>query len=686
MSKTGAARLRPRALVLLAATLVAAAPVALLLQGAGATAATPTAFGRVDPGSAWLAMSADYKRSSRFQLPETAAVTHLVAHVDGLGGLSGSQQLRFAVYADNGGVPGALLGQTDIGTVSAGQAAGWLSLPMQSPLPLEAGTYHLAIHSGPTGSVARYSRVPDDDVGLVAVRDAFADGPAASFGNGTADDWQVAVHALLAPLQAPDTQAPTAPASLAVSTGTSSLALSWAASTDDVGVSGYGVYLNGSRVADPTATAHTFSGLACDTSFVLAVDAVDAAGNRSAQSSLTARTTACAAPPIAAPGNLRVLDASETSVTVAWDPVVGAVKYGAYSNGTRVAEPVAPSFTFEGLTCGASYTLAADAVDVLGTRSAQASISVSTQTCPPPPPAAPICTKTLAPGGSLGTFLNGLRAGEVGCLRGGTYSAGDSVVWSASGGTVQAYPGESPVVVGTRIWMSGTDQTIRGFTIRDVLFSDGEPLQISGTRARVEEMELANANEHGILLNSSARDATIARNYIHDVGHDTLDHGIYVQGSGHRIVNNLIARPSGYGVHLYSSPSNVVVAQNTLVASRLRAGVLVRTSGTGVRIVNNIVAENATHGINYHSCGGGCLVDANLAWSNPSGAISSAGLAIVTNLITADPLFVDELYRVAALSPAVDSARPDYSFSPARDGVARPQGGAPDKGVYERAR
>src|SRR5207302_178699 len=74
---------------------------------------------------------------------------------------------------------------------------------------------------------------------------------------------------------------------------TTSLALSWSPSTDNVGVAGYGVYVNGSRVAMATTPSYTAFGLSCGTSYKLAVDAVDAAGNRSERASLTASTAAC---------------------------------------------------------------------------------------------------------------------------------------------------------------------------------------------------------------------------------------------------------------------------------------------------------------------------------------------------------------------------------------------------------
>lgn len=430
-------------------------------------------------------------------------------------------------------------------------------------------------------------------------------------------------------------------------------------------------------------------------SFVLASNSTDGVNMSSRDSGVPPQLVVTAgsgsAPPPSgdttaptAPAALVATAINESSASLAWTAStdnVGVTGYAVYRDGLKLGTTAVTTYSSGGLACGKTYTYAVEAFDAAGNVSPRAQASFATAACPP---AGSVCTTTLAPGGSLGTFLNGLKPGEIGCLRGGIHSAGDSVTWSASGGTVQAYPGERPVVVGTRIVMSGADQTLRGFEIRDVLFADGETVQISGTRARVEAMQLGNANEHGILLNSSARDVTITRNYIHDVGNDTLDHGIYVQGSGHVITNNVIVRPTGYGVHLYSSPSNVVVAQNTLVGSTLRAGILIRTSGTGIRVVNNVVAGNATHGINYYSCGGSCVIDQNLAWDNPGGAVSSAGAAVVTNTTLADPQFVDAEFRVAGTSPALDSARPDFSYSADRDGVSRPQGGAPDKGAYER--
>ena len=60
-----------------------------------------------------------------------------------------------------------------------------------------------------------------------------------------------------------------------------------------MGVTGYGVYSNGTLVGSPTGTSYTLSGLTCGTSYTVAVDAVDAAGNRSAKATISAATSAC---------------------------------------------------------------------------------------------------------------------------------------------------------------------------------------------------------------------------------------------------------------------------------------------------------------------------------------------------------------------------------------------------------
>ncbi|AXT53684.1 T9SS C-terminal target domain-containing protein [Aquimarina sp. BL5] len=83
-----------------------------------------------------------------------------------------------------------------------------------------------------------------------------------------------------------DTQAPSIPSALVASnTTTTSTQLSWNTSTDNIGVTGYDVYRNGSFLNSTTTTNYPVTGLSAATTYSFSVRAKDAAGNVSAFSS-----------------------------------------------------------------------------------------------------------------------------------------------------------------------------------------------------------------------------------------------------------------------------------------------------------------------------------------------------------------------------------------------------------------
>ena len=91
-----------------------------------------------------------------------------------------------------------------------------------------------------------------------------------------------------------DTQPPTAPTNVTASTRTTtSIALTWAAATDNVGVAGYGIYNGGELVNTTAGTTGIVSGLTCGTNYTLAVDAFDASGNSSAKTTIMVSTLPC---------------------------------------------------------------------------------------------------------------------------------------------------------------------------------------------------------------------------------------------------------------------------------------------------------------------------------------------------------------------------------------------------------
>jgi chitinase len=89
----------------------------------------------------------------------------------------------------------------------------------------------------------------------------------------------------------PDTQAPTVPTNLAVASKTAnSINLTWTASTDNNGVSGYDVSVNGT-VQNATTNSANLTGLSPSTAYTIKVRAKDAAGNISAYTSDLVVTT-----------------------------------------------------------------------------------------------------------------------------------------------------------------------------------------------------------------------------------------------------------------------------------------------------------------------------------------------------------------------------------------------------------
>src|SRR5207245_7224439 len=95
-----------------------------------------------------------------------------------------------------------------------------------------------------------------------------------------------------------DTTAPSMPTGLtAAVAGLTAANLSWNASTDNVGVTGYIVRRNGVQIATPTTTSFGDTGLSAATTYSYTVAARDAAGNLSPNSTSVSITIADPTPP-----------------------------------------------------------------------------------------------------------------------------------------------------------------------------------------------------------------------------------------------------------------------------------------------------------------------------------------------------------------------------------------------------
>ncbi len=108
-----------------------------------------------------------------------------------------------------------------------------------------------------------------------------------SFTYGEVEDYTVNLGA-----GTPDTQAPSVPTSLAASNVTqTTVDLSWTASTDNVGVTGYDIYQGATNLGTVTGTSEQITGLTALTAYSFSVRARDAAGNISGASNTVNVTT-----------------------------------------------------------------------------------------------------------------------------------------------------------------------------------------------------------------------------------------------------------------------------------------------------------------------------------------------------------------------------------------------------------
>lgn len=91
---------------------------------------------------------------------------------------------------------------------------------------------------------------------------------------------------------APDTEVPTAPTNLMASNPTSSsIDLTWTASTDNIGVTSYDIYVDGVNTFNTANTSFTATGLSSETNYCFTIYAKDAAGNTSTVSNQACETT-----------------------------------------------------------------------------------------------------------------------------------------------------------------------------------------------------------------------------------------------------------------------------------------------------------------------------------------------------------------------------------------------------------
>lgn len=436
---------------------------------------------------------------------------------------------------------------------------------------------------------------------------------------------------------APDGTPPSTPQNLsAIANGPTLVALSWSAATDNVGVTSYQVFRNGTQVGMPPAPAFQDATVSPSTSYVYTVAAEDAAGNVSPQSSSVLVTT---------PAGGGIGSALPARLPLSTGTVFYVAPNGSNANpGT----PAAPWQTIQ-------HAL-----------------------------------NTLQPGQKAyvraGTYLEALSMS-----RAGTATAPI---------TIEAYPGERPIIDAEfvrgplSIQSTGAYLRVKGFIFDRDCCTSGGHIDVYGHHIEIVGNEMRNGRGKGVYTAEASRNVHIIDNWIH---HNVTpggqqDHGIYLQGYDHFVANNVIHdHPDGFGIQIYDIGSGHVVVNNT-VTDNGHSGLVVGGSGgvSNVTIRNNILANNSRYGVQHDSS---CpiadvVVETNVIFGNGSGAVQTGCSAITASgNIMADPLFVDpgtttsRDLRVRLGSPVINAARLDYAMPTAFGGAARDA--QPDIGAYE---
>lgn len=192
------------------------------------------------------------------------------------------------------------------------------------------------------------------------------------------------------PSSEPDSTPPSVPANVqAQSPQRGQVTLQWAASTDNVGVTGYLVYRNGALLTTLTGTGTTYTDntVAPAVSYSYQIRASDAAGN---QSGLSAPATVVVTGPAdtqppTAPGNLGATAVSSSQVNLSWTASSDDVRVTGYRvtrNGSLLQSLPgnATSYSDDTAQPATTYTYSVAAFDATGNTSAA---SATTATTPP---------------------------------------------------------------------------------------------------------------------------------------------------------------------------------------------------------------------------------------------------------------------------------------------------------------
>jgi Disaggregatase related len=304
--------------------------------------------------------------------------------------------------------------------------------------------------------------------------------------------------------------------------------------------------------------------------------------------------------------------------------------------------------------------------------------------------AATPCARFAGPAGSdtaAGTFAapfktaqklaGSLTAGQTGCLRGGTYTAGTRtyVLSPPRGGnpgapiTIRSYPGERARLVGIVNVSTG----VNNVTLSNLTFEGTggmNTIKIYANDVVVQNSEITNAwrGLSCMMLGSSsgvqALRPIVRANKLYACGsraNGTKDHGIYaanlLQG---QIVDNVIYDSAAYAIQLYPNAQRTRFAHNVVDGGlpSVRGGLVFggdsRYASRDNVVEQNIIVNAQTYNIVASwggATGSGNIARSNCLWNAKQRNIYNGGGLTTSANVIADPTFVDRAARNYRLKP-----------------------------------
>jgi hypothetical protein len=277
------------------------------------------------------------------------------------------------------------------------------------------------------------------------------------------------------------------------------------------------------------------------------------------------------------------------------------------------------------------------------------------------------CSNVASAGqGTAQALLASLAPGQVGCLRGGTYTATGSYVldYSNRNVTITSYPGERALLVGVMVFRNGASGSK---LTRVSVEGNGGPtgrsntIQILGAAdVVIEDSDITNrwrGRSCLIIGDGSAPAAVrpvIRRNRFHECGslaNGNQDHAIYaanlVDG---KITDNLIWNSAAYALQLYPNAQRTLFAHNVIDGGSpsVTGGVVFGgdsgNASNGNVVEDNVLADSTRY--NIESWWGGAVGTGNIARSNclsggGSGEVGAANGFTSQGNVVASPAFVN---------------------------------------------